>query len=1191
MSLNGTVWVPIGPSPMNEGGTQDNGLVSSIAASPSNPNVIYVGTAGGGAWRSDDGGTTWTPIFDEQAWLGVGEPGGLAVDPSNSAIVYLGTSARLTAFFPLGLRPPGGFGLFKSTDGGSSWILLGSGYPSSNVGNAAGQFANQNINVVIVDPANGNNLYLASNNGVFVSTNGGLDWNPGAGAVGDARSLVLDSSANPRILYTGISGQGVFQSNDGGLNWAPVLSGATPAVAAAVGGGGFFKVVVDLAPPTAVPNPAGVQVIYVSLEGTGGAPDPVGLFLSTDQGGTWAKQAGTPPPGTQGGYSFHFAVDPASPGDGVNDILCFGTVNFARSVDSGITFLPLPVPHPDCHAWAFSRQPSPTPSIIYSGNDGGIFRSTDAGVTWTSRNGGGLQTALFYNLDIRADATGSVTVGAAQDNALQTNAGAVPPAWKALGGDGWDAEYDGGGASSQVYGSDGFYPAPPNTRISLSTDDGQSYPTFINPPFAGAENTPGVVLYPVTTDPSTAGIVYVSGVLNLWQSRSSGAPGSWRILNTPPGSFAGLNQNVDVAPANGNNVVIAVGNQVFLSTNALATTVGPPTGVTFTNITRNLPGRNVARVAFDPNDPTVIYAVVGGFNSPGNVGHVFRTSVGALAWTDISPTVLSPPPLPQPLPLDVPFNAIALDGTDTPTAIYVGCDLGVLRSVDGGASWSILDDLRFPRVPVADLVLKNGNLRAATYGRGVFAFTNPAGAAIAVSLQHGLAFGTLCQGPQYLTLEVSNVGATDLVITSVQRLIGSTGFTVLATPGTPLVLAAGEEIEFTVAFTPTTPGLAETATIRIISNDPVAPIVDLLATGMQGTSALATAIADSGDLGKACLGSFAETELTLNNVGTCPLSIFNIASSSPEFMPPGVAYPLVINPGGSLDVPIQFQPTSFGAKNATITISSDDPASPQTLAVSGVAPAPRLTLVFADNGHFGNVCVDSFLDKPLTLNNSGRCTLSITGITPSVGDFIAPQVLSYPIAIGAGDSLEVPIRFQPTSLGGKSGTITIASDDPASPATITVFGNAPAGKLAVTGSTSFGGVTACCCADRTISICNVGDCKLHVKGVAFKRKSRHWKLLNNPFPATLHPGSCLSVVIRYKASEKCARCCELVISSDDPVTPVKVLDVLAYTIWNECGCQKCCDDCRKGCCEKHHAESCSQGYPCCDDDDEIEDED
>ena len=123
--------------------------------------------------------------------------------------------------------------------------------------------------------------------------------------------------------------------------------------------------------------------------------------------------------------------------------------------------------------------------------------------------------------------------------------------------------------------------------------------------------------------------------------------------------------------------------------------------------------------------------MLGGFSGfPG--GHVFRTSLAASTWTDISP------------PLDLPFNAIALDGSETPTALYAGTDFGVLRSVDGGANWSVLDDIHFPRAPVFELVYHQGELRAATFGRGVFSFVKPAGPSIAVEsrtqprVRHGL---------------------------------------------------------------------------------------------------------------------------------------------------------------------------------------------------------------------------------------------------------------------------------------------------------------------------------------------------------------------------------------------------------------------------------------------------------------------
>jgi hypothetical protein len=1154
MSLNGTVWAPIGPSPIDEGAITANGQVTAIAVSPNNPNIIYIGTAWGGVWLTRDGGDHWTPIFDRAPALGVGEPGGIAIDPINTNILYVGTSNRDGSQFSGEATQPSA-GLFKSTDGGASWVRLGSGYPPGPPSNA-NIFFNQVINVVIVDPVNNQTIYLASNSGLFVSTDGGFNWTKGVAPAGDVRSLVLDqtSPATARILYAGITGSGVFQSTDGGLHWRPVLNATTAAVVGKLAGGGFSKVVVALAPATSPPSPAGIRVIYATMVGTGGAPDPVGVFRSTDQGVTWNAQAAAGLPGTTyGGYSFHMAVDPASPGDGVGDVIYYGTLGQARSTNAGSSFVGLTGLHPDTHSWAFAPQPGPL-SVVYCGNDGGLFRCT-SGVNFTSRNAGGFQAALFYNLDVKRDTTASVTLGALQDNGIVTTAGVAAPTWKmGVFGDGFDVAHDGQNPT-QAYGRI-------NATIVRSTDNGDTY-GGISPPWPASEA--GTYLAAVAADPSKNGGVYASSKLNLWQSTNGGS--TWPKKAPIPGTA----NEVDVAPTNSNNVVVAVGGRVLVSTDALG-------GFNLNDITRNLPGRFVARVAFDPNDPATIYAVLGGF-SGFHGGHVFRTSLTAAAWTDISP------------PLDLPFNAIALDGSETPTGLYAGTDFGVLRSVDGGANWSVLDDIHFPRAPVFELVLHQGELRAATFGRGVFSFMKPAGPAIAVGLEDNLAFGTVCEGPRYLTIDVSNVGAKDLIITSVQRLMGSAGFTVLPSPATPLSLAAGEDIEFTVAYSPTGTAAPETATIRIITNDPAAPVVDLSATGIRGSAILATAIVHAGDFGNVCLGSFRDEQLTINNTGSCRLSISDIVSSSAEFLAPRVtSYPLIIDPGESLDVVLRFAPSALGARAATIQVFSNDPSSPQTLSVSGFAPSPRLSVAVADSGDFGKVCVGSFRDQSLALNNSGKCSLSVTNISSSSPEFLPPQVIAYPLTIEAGDSLEVPIRFEPTSIGAKAATIDIDSDDPSGPRKIAVSGDTPTGKLAVTGSTSFGGVSACCCADRTISICNVGDCELNVSSVAFKRKSSHWKLLNNPFPATLQPGSCLSLTIRYKATEKhYSRCCELVITSDDPAVPVKTLEVLAYTIWNECGCEKCCDDCHEGRCEKRHSERCSQGYPCCEDDDEEDD--
>lgn len=390
---------------------------------------------------------------------------------------------------------------------------------------------------------------------------------------------------------------------------------------------------------------------------------------------------------------------------------------------------------------------------------------------------------------------------------------------------------------------------------------------------------------------------------------------------------------------------------------------------------------------------------------------------------------------------------------------------------------------------------------------------------------------------------------------------------------------------------------ADFATHTLLANDHVTPVAvsidPFFFKVTPGTGKIVTAIANGGNFGNVCLYSFVDELLTINNSGTGPLLISNILTTPNYLAPDVLAYPIKVSPGGSTEVVIRFQPFGGpGLKPGTITVISNDPAGPHVIPVLGEGLAPRLNLLIANQGNFGRVCVDSFADEPLILNNGGKCALSITGITSNSGEFLVPLVLSYPLAIAGGDSLPLPIRFAPTSFGAKSAVITVTSNDPAGPHSITVIGDAPSGKLAVTGSLCFGGVKACCRAERTISICNVGACSLHVTSVAFKRKSRYWKLINNPFPATLPPGSSLEVVIRYRAAEKCPVCCELVITSDDPVTPIKTLDVMAYTIWNQCGCAQSCDDCKKGCCEKNHSECCCQGSAddcCADEEDDDKD--
>jgi hypothetical protein len=243
------------------------------------------------------------------------------------------------------------------------------------------------------------------------------------------------------------------------------------------------------------------------------------------------------------------------------------------------------------------------------------------------------------------------------------------------------------------------------------------------------------------------------------------------------------------------------------------------------------------------------------------------------------------------------------------------------------------------------------------------------------------------------------------------------------------------------------------------------------------------------------------------------------------------------------------------------------------------------------------VCVGSFRDELLTLSNSGGCPLTITGIVSSSPEFIPPGVHAYPLVIAAGSSANVEVRFQPTSFGPKSAILTVSSDDPAGPRTLAISGFTPSGKLAITGTGHFGKVDLGRRAERTLSICNVGKCDLQVLKVAFlpdpwkpgchdcdgcggdcgcgchghghgshghehgheghhddKGHDGHhkdnrdqccatFKIASNPFPATVRPGSCLPVLIRFTPTCAGPKCCELVVETNDPDAPRTIVYV------------------------------------------------
>jgi M6 family metalloprotease-like protein len=303
--------------------------------------------------------------------------------------------------------------------------------------------------------------------------------------------------------------------------------------------------------------------------------------------------------------------------------------------------------------------------------------------------------------------------------------------------------------------------------------------------------------------------------------------------------------------------------------------------------------------------------------------------------------------------------------------------------------------------------------------------------------------------------------------------------------------------------------------------------------------------------GDTCLGTTNTGTLYVCNTGNANLEVGEIVSTNPRFrvVPPSSGFPVVISPDFCFPFRVQFAPTAAGDQATTFVVSGNDPITP-TNRVQGFGRGvrPNVAVFMADGGNFGDVCVGAFRDLNLTVNNAGGCPLVITGLGSLSGHFVVPVVVNYPLVVQPGDSLAVPIRFEPASLGFKTGTILVTNNDPVVPVRmLSVSGNVPPGDVRVTGSTDFGEVCAGTLAEKTISVCNVGKCNLLVSNVLFLPACADFQLINNPFPAVVSPDSCVDVVIRYTPTSCGSKSCTLVVITDDPDTPVIQLAVTAST--------------------------------------------
>jgi photosystem II stability/assembly factor-like uncharacterized protein len=476
-------WKSLGPSDAI-GGT-NLGRVNSIQFDPKNSNVIYIGTPDGGVWKSTNGGAAWTPLFDSQPTLSVGS---VAIDPTNSNIIYVATSD------PFGYNTPfwGGtysVGVRKSTDGGNTW---------SNTGLTWTVSQNRTIRRLAIHPSNGNILLAATSDGVYRTANGGASWTQIIAA------SAFDAEFQPNngnIAY--VTTNQVFKS---------VNAGATFSALTATCSGSRYSIAI------APSSPATVYTLCTDAT----------VQKSTDSGAHWKTM---PPSGVSlyGYYDDVLAVSPVNA-----EVVYVAGFNMKRSTDAGNTWAAVPVAgHVDNHYIRFF--PGTDKSILV-GNDGGLFKTTNSGATWTSLNKG-LTITQFYGLGI-AKTTPTITVMGAQDNGnMKDNAGAFTNITDA---DGMKCFIDWSNANniyvSIQYG--GFY---------RSTNGGATF-TSISTPSGGSWTSPW------TRDPSVANTIYAA-TDKVYKSTNQGT--AWTAISgtlTSPSTFEVL----AVAPSNAKYIYAGV---------------------------------------------------------------------------------------------------------------------------------------------------------------------------------------------------------------------------------------------------------------------------------------------------------------------------------------------------------------------------------------------------------------------------------------------------------------------------------------------------------------------------------------------------------------------------------------------------------------------------------------------------------
>ncbi len=691
--LSSTSWTSIGPEGVLNtaafGGTQGtggpaSGEITGIAASPTDPNTIFVATNGGGVWETTDGGVNWSTTTDNQPTLNIGS---IAVAPSNPQIIYAGTgSANNTADSYTGQ------GVLKSADGGATWTLLG---------NAS--FARKSIGKIVVDPNDPTIVYAAvsangtystpGSTGIYESTDGGNTWTNTTSVISttDTWSDLVINPTNPLNLFaavgtsTGAAANGVYETVNGGQTWAPAGNFLMGAANGAADG--------RIALAISASNPLEV-LASVANPGSGSASLKA-LELSTDGGATWTSLSGVPNfLGVKGDVSNVVAIDPSNPnvlyGAGTGDSSQLNRV--IESTDAGATWNDITVdasgvqPHTTSEALAFDAS-----GLLLDGNTGGIWQLQNPNpnnFSWSDINGN--LTITQFN---------SVAIDPSNPNIAYGGA-------KAQGVSKFNDNLDWTMIAGKSGGEVAVDPTTPTTVYAEGTGS-LSLMKSVNGGTTFTSITTGISQFdpianvaPYVIDPSNSSHL-LFGTNRIYTTTNGGT--SWTALTTPFSN--GFN---DATPIVSLAIAASDPNTIYAATTDAKVFVSTDAGSTWTEHDIPTDGDAISQIVVDPANAMTAYAVRDNYNTMTNSGHVFETTNGGTTWTDISGN----------LP-DVPAYSIAVD--DANSRIFVGNATGVYASTDGGTTWApFMTGLPNVQVNSLELSTTQNILAAGTFGRGAY---------------------------------------------------------------------------------------------------------------------------------------------------------------------------------------------------------------------------------------------------------------------------------------------------------------------------------------------------------------------------------------------------------------------------------------------------------------------------------------